>query len=301
MTPATWISLVLLAAIWGGSFLFGRIAAQELPALVISLARVALAAAALWTFCLVSRRPIPPLSRELMAGLAVMGLLNNAIPFSLILWGQREIGAGLASILNAMTPLFTLVVAQLATADEKMTVPKVIGIGTGIAGVVVLVGDDVWKGASGNVMAELAVLGAAFSYGLSGVWGRRFRGIDPVFVATGQLTASSLILCAVAFPAVSLSTLAMPSMPALLSILALALLCTAVAYVLFFRILAAAGATNTSLVTFLVPVSAILLGAIILGERLSAREIGGMALIACALVLVDGRATRMSKVRQDKD
>ena len=114
MTPATWISLALLAAIWGGSFLFGRIAAQEMPTLVIALARVALAAAALWAFCLASRRPIPPLSMGLVAGLAVMGLLNNAIPFSLILWGQREIGAGLASILNAMTPLFTLVIAQLA-------------------------------------------------------------------------------------------------------------------------------------------------------------------------------------------
>jgi drug/metabolite transporter (DMT)-like permease len=182
-----------------------------------------------------------------------------------------------------------------------MTASKIVGIGTGIAGVAVLVGDDVWRGLASNLLAELAVLGAAFSYGLAGVWGRRFRGIDPVFVATGQLTASSLILSAVALPAVSPSTFAVPSMPALLSIVALALLCTAVAYVLFFRILAVAGATNTSLVTFLVPVSAILLGAIVLGERLSAREIGGMALIACALVLVDGRATRLSKVRQDKD
>jgi drug/metabolite transporter (DMT)-like permease len=297
MPPSAWMQIILLSAIWGGSFLFGRIAAQEVPALGIAFARVSIAAALLWAFFLVSRREIPVLTRELVIALLVMGLVNNAIPFSLIFWGQKEIGAGLASIFNAMTPLFTVIFAQFATRDERITPLKLAGIGTGIAGVAVLVGDGLGAGLAHHVVAELAVLGAAASYGIAGVWGRRFAKVDPVFVATGQLSASSVILAVPALFAAAGTMQSLPSAPTILAILALAVLCTAFAYVLFFRILAVAGATNTALVTFLVPVSAILLGWLFLGERLSPHEFAGMGLIACALVLVDGSMLRRIRRR----
>jgi drug/metabolite transporter (DMT)-like permease len=292
MPPSAWMQIILLSAIWGGSFLFGRIAAQEVPALAIAFARVSIAAALLWAFVLVSRREIPILTRELVIALLVMGLVNNAIPFSLIFWGQKEIGAGLASIFNAMTPLFTVIFAQFATRDERITPLKLAGIATGIAGVAVLVGDGLGAGLERHVAAELAVLGAAASYGIAGVWGRRFAKVDSVFIATGQLTASASILALPAFFAAAGTMKSAPSAEAIASILALAVFCTAAAYVLFFRILAVAGATNTALVTFMVPVSAILLGWLFLGERLSPHEFAGMALIACALILVDGGMLR---------
>jgi drug/metabolite transporter (DMT)-like permease len=292
MPPSAWVQILLLSAIWGGSFLFGRIAAQEVPALAIAFARVLLAAMVLWTFLLVSRRRLPAITRELVVALLVMGLLNNAIPFTLIFWGQKEIGAGLASIFNAMTPLFTIIFAQFATRDERITPLKLAGIAIGIAGVAVLVGDGLGAGLQGHVAAELAVLGAAASYGMAAVWGRRFAKVDPVFVATGQLSASAAILAAPALFAAAGTMQSAPSTGAMLAILALAVICTAAAYVLYFRILAVAGATNTVLVTFLVPVSAILLGWLFLSERLSSREFAGMGLIACALVMVDGRAMR---------
>jgi drug/metabolite transporter (DMT)-like permease len=292
MPPSAWMQIILLSAIWGGSFLFGRIAAQEVPALAIAFARVLIAAMILWGFFLVSRRPIPELTRELVTALLVMGLLNNAIPFSLIFWGQKEIGAGLASIFNAMTPLFTVLFAQVATRDERMTPLKLAGIAIGIAGVAVLVGDGIGAGLAHHVVAELAVLGAAASYGMAAVWGRRFARVDSVFIATGQLTASSAILAVPALFAATGTMQSLPSTAAILAILTLAVLCTAFAYVLFFRILAVAGATNTALVTFMVPVSAILLGWLFLGERLSLQEFVGMGLIACALILVDGGMLR---------
>lgn len=292
MPPSAWMQIILLSAIWGGSFLFGRIAAQEVPALAIAFARVLTAASVLWVFLLVSRRRLPVIDRHLIVGLLVMGLVNNAIPFTLIFWGQKEIGAGLASIFNAMTPLFTVIFAQFATRDERITPLKLAGIATGITGVAVLVGDGLGAGLERHVAAELAVLGAAASYGIAGVWGRRFAKVDPVFVATGQLTASSAILAVPALFAAAGTMQSLPSMAAILAILTLAVLCTAFAYVLFFRILAVAGATNTALVTFMVPASAILLGWLFLGERLSPHEFAGMALIACALILVDGGLLR---------
>jgi drug/metabolite transporter (DMT)-like permease len=297
MPASAWMQIIILSAVWGGSFLFGRIAAQEVPALAIALARVLIAATVLWAFLLLSRRPLPVIDRQLVVALLVMGLVNNAIPFSLIFWGQKEIGAGLASIFNAMTPLFTVIFAQFATRDERITPLKLAGIATGIAGVAVLVGDGLGAGLERHVAAELAVLGAAASYGIAGVWGRRFAKVDPVFVATGQLSASSAILAVPALFAAAGSMQSAPSTQAILAIVTLAVLCTAAAYVLFFRILAVAGATNTALVTFLVPVSAILLGWLFLGERLSSHEFAGMGLIACALILVDGGMLRRLKAR----
>ena len=294
MSAALWLQLVILSVLWGGSFLLGRIATTEIPALTLAFARVVLAAAALWLFFLGSRRTLPPLS-GLLPPLLLLGLLNNAIPFSLIFWGQREIGAGLASVLNAMTPVWTVMLAQVITRDEKLTLEKSIAVLTGFVGVAVLVGETAANGLSGPIPAKLAVLAASLSYAAAAIFGRRFRAVDPVFIACGQLSASAILLFPAALVMDGAASLSMPSAATLMAVLALALLCTAVAYVLFFRILAAAGATNTSLVTFLIPVSALLLGAWLLDEKLSRSDIAGMALIAIALLLIDGRSTRWFK------
>jgi len=218
-----------------------------------------------------------------------MGLLNNALPFSLLFWGQTQIPSGLAAILNATTPLFTVLIAHCATADERLNAGRVAGLTFGLAGVVAMIGPDALHALGRNVAAQLACLAAAVSYGFAAVYGRRFRGEPSLRVAAGQLTASSALLLPVALIVDRPWTVALPSATALLAVVALATLSTALAYVIFFRILSRAGATAISLVTFLIPVSAILLGTLILREQLAARHLVGMIAIALGLAAIDGR------------
>jgi drug/metabolite transporter (DMT)-like permease len=288
MTPALWAILVLLSAIWGGSFLFGRIAVQEVPPLVVVWLRVMLAAIAIWLFVLLSRRKLT-FSRWLIVNAAAMSILNNVIPFSLILYGQKEIGSGLASIVNAMTPIWTVLIANWLTSDEKLSRRKMAGILFGFFGVALLMGSDAARGLSASAIAQASVLAATISYGFAGVFGKRFKGHDPLVIAACQLSASTLFMAVIVFISGSAHNLTLPSPGAIGSVIGLAIPCTAIAYVMFFHILSRAGATNTSLVTFLVPVSAILLGIIFLGEALTLWHLGGMALIATGLVILDGR------------
>jgi len=226
------------------------------------------------------------------ATLIVMGILNNLIPFSLIFWGQTQIASGLATILNATTPLFTLVVAHLLTRDERMNGAKVAALLAGFAGVTLLVGPDFLLGDRAGFWGQIACLGAALSYAFAGVYGRRFQtmGISPMQAAAGQVTVSAVLILPIMLIADRPWTLAAaPSVTVWAALAGLALLSTALAYVLYFRILAAAGATNLLLVTFLIPVIAIPLGATVLGERLELRHFVGMALIGLGLAAIDGR------------
>ncbi|MCK5622213.1 MAG: DMT family transporter, partial [Alphaproteobacteria bacterium] len=256
--------------------------------------RVGLAALALHIFLLATGSRMP-LDLRLWGAFLVMGFLNNAVPFSLLVWGQTQIASSLASILNAMTPIFTVVVAHFLTSDEKMTGGRLAGVLIGFAGVAVMIGPAALAGLGANLLAQIACLGATLSYAFAGVFGRRFArmGVSPVQTAAGQVTASALILLPLSMMVDRPWTLAMPGMEAMASVVALALLSTAVAYILFFRLLASAGATNIMLVTFLVPVSAILLGVTILGERLEPEHFAGMALIGLGLAAIDGRPARM--------
>ena len=289
MSPAEWAMLIVLSILWGGSFFFIVIAIRDMPALTLVLMRVALAAAGLWIFVRATGRPVPRGATVWIAFL-VMGLLNNVIPFSLIALGQKHITAGLASILNATTPLWTVLVTAALLADERATPRKLIGVVLGLGGVAVMMGLDALAADGGHgIWPQLAILGAAISYAFAGTFGRRFRrmGVDPVVTAAGMLTGSAVILLV---PALVIDGMPGGYAPASwASVAALALLSSAVAYVLFFRILATAGATNLSLVTFLVPVSAILLGWAFLGERLGVPQFVGMGLIAAGLILIDGR------------
>lgn len=293
MGPAQWATLVILSILWGGSFFFVEIAITALPPFTIVLLRVGLAALALHIFLLARGAPVP-LNLRLWGAFLVMGLINNVVPFSLLAWGQIQIASGLASILNATTPIFTIVVAHFLTSDEKMTRGRVAGVLIGFAGVALMIGPAVLAGLGANLLAQFACLGATLSYGFAGSFGRRFArmGVSPVQTAAGQVTASALILLPVAAMVDRPWTLQAPGIEVMASVIALALLSTAVAYILFFRLLAAAGATNIMLVTLLVPVSAILLGSAILGERLEPEHFAGMALIGLGLAAIDGRPAR---------
>ena len=263
MGPLTWALLIALSILWGGSFFFVGVALDALPPFTIVTLRVGLAALAL-NLVVVAVGLRMPTDLRTWAAFFAMGLVNNAVPFSLIVWGQTHIASGLASILNATTPLFTVVVAHVLTSDEKMSRGGVAGVLVGVAGVVVMIGPEMLGGLGTNVVAQIAVLGASLAYALAGVFGRRFgrMGVAPLLTATGQVTASTLLLIPVALVVDRPWTLAAPGAEIWAAVVALALLSTALAYVLYFRILASAGATNLILVTFLIPVSAIGLAAI---------------------------------------
>lgn len=285
-----WLLLLLLSVIWGGSFFFVEIAVTALPPLTIVALRVTLASLALLVIVHVTGLKMVVTFRVWGAFL-IMGVLNNVIPFTLIVWGQSHITSGLASVLNATTPLFTLIAAHFLTRDERMTGSKTMGVLLGFAGVFVMIGHETVWGAGDNVIAELAVLAAALSYALAGIFGRRFAqsGIKPVITAAGQVTASSVILIPLALLYDKPTTLAMIGLEIWLAVLGLALISTAFAYILYFRILASAGATNLLLVTLLIPVTAIMLGTAVLGERLASEHMVGMVMITLGLLAIDGR------------
>jgi drug/metabolite transporter (DMT)-like permease len=291
MGAAEWLMLLALTLLWSGTFFFAKVALAELPPLTLVFARVAIAAIAL-NLTVIATGQRMPRDKHVWIAFFGMGTLNNLVPFSLINWGQTHIASGLASILNATTPLFTILVAHLLTGDEKLSANKIIGVLAGMAGVAVMIGLDALNGVGFGVLGELACLCAAISYAFAGVFGRRFKRMDlaPLTTATGQVTATSIMTLPIA--ALVDHPWAMPALPSLTTwsaVVAIALLSTALGYILYFRILAAAGATNLLLVTFLMPIGAILLGVLILGEQLFARHLVGMALIGFGLAAIDGR------------
>lgn len=283
-----WILLVTLALLWSGSFFFAELVLEELPPLTLTFGRVSIAALALLVLLRARGLALPSDARGRW-NLLVMGLLNNLIPFSLIFWGQTRLTGGEASILNATTPLFTVLLAHFLTADERLTAPRLAGVALGLVGVAVMLGPDAIGGLGSDLLAQAAVLGAAVSYGLAGIFGRRFAGQPPLVTAAGQVTASSLLLLPLMLIVDRPWELAMPGPLTWGALAALALASTALAYVIFFRILAAAGATNLLLVTLLIPPGAALLGGLFLGEVLSAAQLAGMGLIAGGLLVIDGR------------
>lgn len=289
MSSKVWAMLILLSIMWGGSFFFVGIAVHDLPPLTIVTLRVGIAALALWSFafCVGLR---PPKSFAIWAAFLGMGLLNNAIPFVLIVWGQTKIASGLASILNAATPIFAVVVAGLFLPDERPTLLKIIGVILGFVGVVVMIGVPALTDSS-DILAQLAIIGAALCYAFAGVYGRRFKGmvLNPIVVSAGQVTASAIVLLPITLYVDGVANFGTISQQTWYAILGLGVVSTAIAYVIYFKILELAGATNVLLVTLLVPVSAILLGSLFLNETLEIIHFVGMALIALGLSAIDGR------------
>jgi drug/metabolite transporter (DMT)-like permease len=288
MSARQWLLLIFLSVLWGGSFLFVGLSVREVPPLTLVLARVGLAAAVLLPLSLMMGLRFP-LSLSGWRPFAVMAVLNNIVPFLLIVRGQKEIASGLASLLNATTPLWSVTLAHLLTSDEKLEAHRFAGVLIGIGGVAVLVGPEALLGHRMNVVGMLLVLGAAIFYGLSGIWGRRFKDTPPLVTAAAQLTCSTLLLLPLALLIDQPWTLPAPSASALWALVGLAVLSTALAYIVFFRIMAVSGPTNAMLVTLLVPVSAIAFGVAFLGETIVARQVLGAFVIGVSLLVIDGR------------
>lgn len=288
MSARNWTLLSILSVLWGGTFFFVAVALREVPPLTLVLARCVIATAVLVPVLLALGYAFP----ATVAGwrdFAVMAVLNNIIPFGLIFYAQQSVPSGLAAVLNATTPLMSLIVMRVV-AREAMSANKIAGVLIGLFGVAILVGLDGLAGAgSSNVMGMLAILVATLSYGVSGWWGRRLKGTAAPVSAASQLICSALLMLPLATSVDGVWAQGLPSTPVLAAIVALGVLSTALAYVLFFEIMRSAGPLNVMLVTLLVPFTAIGLGAIYLGEALSPRQIAGALVIGLSLLVIDGR------------
>ncbi|MDG2313436.1 MAG: DMT family transporter [Alphaproteobacteria bacterium] len=297
MNPFQWGLLVILSIFWGGSFLFVGIAVEDFQPFTIAFLRVLIASFVLWLTIIITSIKIPK-KASVWYSFFIMGTINSAIPFSLIAWGQSHITSGLASILIATTPLITVIGAHFYTADEKITINRFIGILMGFLGVIILLGPDLLGYIGKNLLGQLAIVLAAILYALASIYGRRYsrQKIPPLVIATGQVTASAIIL----FPAIILIdqpwSYSPPSNISWAAIISLGVFSTAIAYLIYFRILATAGATNLMLVNFLVPITAIFLGIMVLGESISLQNILGMFFIGVGLTLIDGRLNKKIKI-----
>ncbi|MBA5760959.1 DMT family transporter [Vibrio sp. 404] len=292
MSLRVWGMLIFLSMLWGGSFFFVGVAVNDLPPLTIVTLRVGMAAVVLWLVALAMGHR-PPKSLKLWSAFLGMGLLNNVFPFLFIVWGQTQIASGLASILNAATPIFGVVVAGLLLPDEKPTPLKLFGVTLGFIGVVVMIGVPALGGDS-KLLAQLAIVAATVCYAFASVYGRRFKvlSVSPMITAAGQVTASTLVLLPIALSVDGTAELENASINTWMAMVGLAVFSTALAYILYFKILEVAGATNVLLVTLLVPVSAVLLGVVVLNESLQVIHLFGMLLIALGLSAIDGRLWR---------
>jgi drug/metabolite transporter (DMT)-like permease len=299
MDKSDWGILLILALIWGGAFVFIGVAVRHVDPLTYVWLRLTIAAGAMWLFLKVKGQSLG-LPREVWGSILLLALLNNALPFTLFGWGQTHIASGLAAILNATTPIWGVIVAHILTQDERMNPRKIGGVLLGFGGVAVMIGPTLLANIGTDAVAQLACITASLSYALAAVWARRFRrmGLSPMSVTTGQLTAGAAMMLPLALLVDQPWTQPLPPLTAWGAIVALALFCTAFGYVLYFRLIDSAGATNALLVTLLVPPVAIFLGATLLGESLAPQDFIGLGLIALGLAAIDGRLLRVFSARR---
>lgn len=290
MTRRDWSLIAALSVLWGSAFILIEIGLRSVPPNTLVFARMALAVPPLWLLLHLKGERLPRGGKS-WAMLSLLGLLNVVLPFILFYWGMTQISTGLASILNATTPLWGVVAAHFLTRDEKATPARLLGVVFGVAGIAVMIGVDAFKGASTGILAQIACLIATLSYAIASIYGRRFAdsGMTPLAVATGQVLTSALIMLPIALASDAMWTLPMPDLSFWLATGAIAIFSTSLAYYLYFQLLESAGASNSLLVTFLIPIVAILLGVGFLGERITANQAAGIALIAAGLILLDGR------------
>ncbi|MBT8363900.1 MAG: DMT family transporter [Deltaproteobacteria bacterium] len=298
MKPNEWGMLVLLSIFWGGSFFFVEIALRSFQPFTVVFLRVTIAAVILLGVVYLRGQRMPS-SISTWGAYLVMGAINNAIPFSLIVWGQTHIDSGVASILNATTPIFTVLLAHMLTSDEHLTLRKICGVLIGFLGVYIMMAPELKDGFSWRGLGQIAILCATVSYSFAGIYGKRFKDISPVVNSAGMLLCSSVMM----FPLFIITTplrMLNPSLDAMAAVVGIAIISTAMAYLLYFRILASAGATNVLLVTFLVPISALLLGVGVLDEVIHIWEYAGMVCIFLGLAIIDGRLLARLNLRLHK-
>ena len=281
----------LLGVIWGASFLSIKVGLEEIPFLTLVAHRVVWACVILWIYVLIRRLPVPGDPR-IWGAFLLMGLLNNVIPFSLMTWGQQFIETGLTSIFNAGTAIFGVLVAALVFADERLTPRKAIGVMVAFFGVAVAIGLDSFREFDIRSLAQLAVIGGTISYAFAGAWARStLHGLSPPVAAAGMLTGASLLILPAAL--IIDGTPHLPSLPqTYVAIIYFSGIGTAFAYLLYYRVLAMAGVGNVMLVTLLIPPVAIVLGALVLGERLAPQAFAGFSLLVVGLLILDGRSLR---------
>ncbi|MEX0285388.1 MAG: DMT family transporter [Paracoccaceae bacterium] len=291
ITPRAWAELMLLGLLWGGSFLAIRITLDEVPVLTMVLHRTGWAALALWVVVLAMRLPLPR-DPGVWGAFLVMGLLNNIIPFGLMGWGQLYIESGLTSILNAATAVFAVLISAMIFADERLTLRRCIGVGVGFLGVALAIGPEALRSFDIRSTAQIAVLAGAVSYGLASAWARaNLSELSPLVAAAGMLTASTIMLlpAALIFDGPIQFDLAPRTW---IAIAYYALFATALAYILYYRLVSMAGSGNLMLVTLLIPPIAITLGALVLDETLQPLAFAGFALLALGLLILNGTLLR---------
>lgn len=287
MDKQDWSLLIFLSVLWGGAYFFAGVAVQELPPLTVVLVRVSLAAVTLLPLFWYFGYSFPKTWTDWYPFIG-MGLLNNVLPFGFIFAGQTQISVGLSSIINALTPLFTVVVMAIFR-EERLTIYRLIGVALGVVGVGVLRGIEYPVSGAQTIGIALCMSGA-LSYGFAALWGRKnLVGVPPVKSATCQLICSTFVMAAIVAIIDQPWTLSVPSHATMLSLLALSIFGTALAYVVFFRILVCAGASNVMLVTLLIPITALFLGNVFLAEPIRPNEILGAAIIGLGLLFIDGR------------
>lgn len=296
MSGMDWGLLLLLGLVWGGTFYFGKVALAVWPPFTVVLGRIVIGALLLNVVVFLTGHQLPH-DPQVWRALLVMGLLNNVIPFSLIVSGQTQITSGLASILYATTSLFTVLLAPIFVATERFTAFRLLGVLLGLAGVTIMLGPEALRDPGSATLAKMAVLGGSVSYALAAIWGRRLRGVPSPVAAAGQLTVAAIIMLPVTFLVDRPWTLPPPSPQVIGAILGLGVLSTTVGYLLYFTILRRAGSINVSLVTLLVPPSALLLGGLLLSEATTRLDLAGLALIALGLLVIDGRVWRAMQRR----
>jgi drug/metabolite transporter (DMT)-like permease len=297
VTRRDWSLIVALAVLWGSAFILIEIGLRYVPPNTLVFARMALAVPPL-LFLMQLRGVKLPTDAKSWTMLSVLGTLNVVLPYILFYWGMTQISTGLASILNATTPLWGVVTAHFLTQDEKATPARIIGVLFGVAGIAVMIGVDALSGMTSGLLAQIACLTATLCYAFGSIYGRKFgaSGMAPLSIATGQVLTSAVIMLPIALISDVPWTLPMPGVSFWLATGAIAVFSTSFAYYLYFQLLESAGASNSLLVTFLIPIVAVLLGAAFLGERFSVNQGAGVVLIAVGLVLLDGRVLARRRI-----
>jgi drug/metabolite transporter (DMT)-like permease len=286
MGQKEWMLLVLLSVLWGSSFFFIEVALRELPIFTIVFARVAIAALLLTVYLYFTGQAWPNL-RRLWPRFIVLGALRAAIPISLIVWAETQIDSGLAGILNSTSPLFTALIAHRFTTDDQLTPQRLLGIIIGMLGVGVLIGLDAIQGFGSHIIAQFAMLGATCSYGLAAVYGRQFKHHPPAGSAAGMLIGAACLV----FPLAILEQPwhLQPSLSSLGAIIGLSFMSTALAFILWFKLIFSAGPSNTAMVTFLIPITALILGIFVLGEGIDLATVIGLVIILFGLAIAQNR------------
>lgn len=284
-----WLLIILLGAVWGCSFLFNAVLIREISPLWVSAGRVTIGAAICWLVFFATRKKLP-IDPNLYWQFLILGILNYAIPFALFPFAEETVASSIVGVINGMTPMTTVIVSQLWPGGEKATWNKVVGVAVGFAGAVILALPSLGVGASAQVIGLLAAFVATCCYALTLNYARRFAKVEPYAVASASLTGAALVSVPVALFFSGVPIITRPETWG--ALFGISVFSTSFSFLLVYWLLPRVGATNLSLNTFITPISAILLGVLVLHERFELIHILGIIVIFLGLVFIDGRLVK---------